>query len=174
MKITFWKSFGMGVADIQLPPGVLASFKREFAEEMHTLKYIIFNVKTGHASFVASNELGQILELVNSAKRFNLNLNELKAACKLFCEPDLQTPELTLLKAAKQRSPTKRLGRELLPPLKIGHILFRRDSRRKGSCKIIRIEENIATVAWNHSGKLTRINLINLRNPALYSTSIVF
>ena len=174
MKITFWKSFGMGAADIQLPPEVLASFKREFAEEMHTLKYIIFNVRTSQASVVESDELDQILELANSAKKFNLNLNEFKAACKNFFEPGFQSPELTMSKAAQLRSPAKRLARVLLPPLKSGHILFRRDSRRKGSCKIIRIEGNIATVAWKHSGKHTKINLINLRNPALYSTSTVF
>ena len=174
MKITFWKSFGMGVADIQLPPQVLASFKREFAEEMHTLKYIIFNVRTRQASVVESDELDQILELANSAKRFNLNLKEFKAACKSFCEPGSQSLELTTSKAAQLRSPAKRMERLLLPPLKPGHILFRRDSRRKGSCKIIRIEENIATVVWKHSGKHTKINLINLRNPVLYSTSTVF
>lgn len=174
MKLTFWKSFAMGVVDNKPTPSLLAALKREFADEMHTLKYIIFNVRTRQASVVASNELDQILELANTAKRFNLNLNEFKAACRVFCKPELQNPELALSKSAQLRSPTKRLGRALLPPLKPGHVLFRRDPRRRGSCKVIRIQENTAIVVWKHSGKNTKINLVNLRNPALYSTSSVF
>jgi hypothetical protein len=174
MKITFWKSFGMGVVDSEPPRGVLAALKREFAEDMHTLKYIVFNATTRQASVVSSTELDQILELADVAKRFNLNLKEFIEACKSFCSSEFRYPDVTLSRSTYRRVPRKSLGRVLLPPPKPGLILFRRDSRRKGSCKIIQITQNAATVIWRQSGKHSKVDINNLRNPALYSVSSVF
>ena len=174
MKITFWKSFGMGVADVDLPPAVLASLKREFADEMHALKYVIFNASNGRAPLISGEEIEQILGIADTAKKYSLNHIEFSTACRNFCtrpSKATETPnqKATPIKLVKSAQPI-----EQLPIPKPGLILFRRDNRRKGACSVVSLEESFTWVQWHHNKKKSRIATKNLRSKRLYSTRKVF
>jgi hypothetical protein len=169
MKITFWKSFGMGVADIQPPPAVLTSLKREFADEMHALKYMVFNASNGRVTPVPSEEIEQILGIADTAKKYSLNHIEFSTACRNFCTQSSKATETPNQKVAPIKSFKSAQPIEQLQIPKPGLILFRRDNRRKGSCSVLSLEESFTWVQWHHNKKRTKIATKNLRNPKLYS-----
>ena len=169
MKITFWKSFGMGVADIELPHAVLASLKREFADEMHALKYVVFNASSRQMTPIVNDEIEQILGIADTAKRYSLNHIEFSTACRNFCTRHSKATETLNQKSAPIKSVKGAQPIEQLPIPKPGLILFRRDSRRKGSCSVVSLEESFTWVQWRHNKKRTRIATKNLRSPKLYS-----
>ena len=174
MKITFWKSFGMGVADIELPPAVLASLKREFADEMHALKYVVFNASNGQITPISAQEIEQILEIADTAKRYSLNHIEFSTACRNFCTRSAKITEPPNQRAIAIKSVKDPHPFGLLPIPKPGLILFRRDSRRKGSCSVISLDDSFTWVKWHHNKKKSRIATKNLRSKRLYSTRKVF
>ena len=169
MKITFWKSFGMGVADIELPLAVLANLKREFADEMHALKYVVFNASNGRVTPISAEEIEQILGIADTAKRYSLNHIEFSTACRNFCTRYSKATETLNQKSAPIKSVKGAKPIEHLPIPKPGLILFRRDSRRKGSCSVVSLEESFTWVQWHHNKKRTKIATKNLRSPRLYS-----
>ena len=169
MKIIFWKSFGMGVADIELPLAVLANLKREFADEMHALKYVVFNASNGRVTPISAEEIEQILGIADTAKRYSLNHIEFSTACRNFCTRYSKATETLNQKSAPIKSVKGAQPIEHLPIPKPGLILFRRDSRRKGSCSVVSLEESFTWVQWHHNKKRTRIATKNLRSPRLYS-----
>ena len=169
MKITFWKSFGMGVTDIELPHAVLANLKREFADEMHALKYVVFNASNGRVAPISAEETEQILGIADTAKRYSLNHIEFSTACRNFCTRYSKATETLNQKSAPIKSVKGAQPIEHLPIPKPGLILFRRDSRRKGSCSVVSLEESFTWVQWHHNKKRTRIATKNLRSPRLYS-----
>lgn len=169
MKITFWKSFGMGVADIELPHAVLANLKREFADEMHALKYVVFNASNGRVTPISAEEIEQILGIADTAKRYSLNHIEFSTACRNFCTQHSKATETPNQKVVSLKSLKGAQPIELLPIPKPGLILFRRDSRRKGSCSVVSIEDSFTWVQWHHNKKRTKIATKNLRSPRLYS-----
>lgn len=169
MKITFWKSFGMGVADVDLPPAVLASLKREFADEMHALKYVVFNASSRQMTPVVADEIEQILGIADTAKKYSLNHIEFNTACRNFCTRSSKATETPNQKVVSLKSLKGAQPIELLPIPKPGLILFRRDSRRKGSCSVVSIEDSFTWVQWHHNKKRTKIATKNLRSPKLYS-----
>ena len=162
MKITFWKSFGMGVADIELPHAVLANLKREFADEMHALKYVVFNASNGRVTPISADEIEQILGIADTAKRYSLNHIEFSTACRNFCTRYSKATETLNQKSAPIKSVKGAQPIEHLPIPKPGLILFRRDSRRKGSCSVVSLEESFTWVQWHHIKKRTKITLIFL------------
>ena len=169
MKITFWKSFGMGVADIELPHAVLANLKREFADEMHALKYVVFNASNGRVTPISAEEIERILGIADTAKRYSLNHIEFSTACRNFCTQHSKATETPNQKVVSLKSLKGAQPIELLPIPKPGLILFRRDSRRKGSCSVVSIEDSFTWVQWHHNKKRTKIATKNLRSPRLYS-----
>ena len=169
MKITFWKSFGMGVADIELPLAVLANLKREFADEMHALKYVVFNASNRRVTPISADEIEQILGIADTAKRYSLNHIEFSTACRNFCTRSSKATETLNQKSAPIKSVKGAQPIEQLPIPKPGLILFRRDSRRKGSCSVVSLEDSSTWVQWHHNKKRTRIATKNLRSPRLYS-----
>jgi hypothetical protein len=169
MKITFWKSFGMGVADMELPPAVLATLKREFADEMHALKYMVFNASNGQVTPVPSEEIEQILGIADTAKRYSLNYIEFSTACRNFCTRSSKATETPNHKATPIKSVKGTHPIEQLPIPKPGLILFRRDNRRRGSCSVVSLDDSFTWVQWHHNKKITKIATKNLRSPRLYS-----
>jgi len=169
MKITFWKSFGMGVTDIELPHAVLANLKREFADEMHALKYVVFNASNGRVAPISAEETEQILGIADTAKRYSLNHIEFSTACRNFCTRYSKASEALNQKSALIKSAKGAQSIEQLPIPKPGLILFRRDSRRKGSCSVVSLEDSFTWVQWHHNKKRTKIATKNLRSPRLYS-----
>ena len=169
MKITFWKSFGMGVTDIELPHAVLANLKREFADEMHALKYVVFNASNGRLTPISNEEIEQILGIADTAKRYSLNHIEFSTACRNFCTRYSKASEALNQKSALIKSAKGAQSIEQLPIPKPGLILFRRDSRRKGSCSVVSLEDSFTWVQWHHNKKRTKIATKNLRSPRLYS-----
>ena len=169
MKITFWKSFGMGVADVHLPPAVLASLKREFADEMHALKYVVFNASSRQMTPIVADEIEQILGIADTAKKYSLNHIEFNTACRNFCTRYSKATETLNQKSAPIKSVKGARPIEQLPIPKPGLTLFRRDSRRKGSCSVVSIEDSFTWVQWHHNKKRTKIATKNLRSPRLYS-----
>ena len=153
MKIIFWKSFGMGVADIELPLAVLANLKREFADEMHALKYVVFNASNGRVTPISAEEIEQILGIADTAKRYSLNHIEFSTACRNFCTRYSKATETLNQKSAPIKSVKGAQPIEHLPIPKPGLILFRRDSRRKGSCSVVSLEESFTWVQWHHNKK---------------------
>ena len=174
MKITFWKSFGMGVADIELPLAVLANLKREFADEMHALKYVVFNASNGRVTPISADEIEQILGIADTAKRYSLNHIEFSTVCRNFCTQHSKATETLNQKSAPIKSVKGAQPIEHLPIPKPGLILFRRDSRRKGSCSVLNTDGTTVSVKWHHNGKITRVSIHNLRSPRLYSTTKLF
>ena len=169
MKITFWKSFGMGVADIDLPPAVLASLKREFADEMHALKYVVFNASNGRVTPISAEEIEQILGIADTAKRYSLNHIEFSTACRNFCTRSSKATESQNQRATPIKSVKGTKSIEQLPIPKPGLILFRRDNRRKGSCSVVSLDNSFTLVQWHHNQKRTKIATKNLRSRRLFS-----
>jgi len=169
MKITFWKSFGMGVADMELPTGVLATLKREFADEMHALKYVVCNTSNGRVTPISGEEIEQILGIADTAKRYSLNHIEFSTACTNFCTRSSKATKTPNQKSAPKSAVKSAQPIEQLPLPKPGLILFRRDNRRKGSCSVVSLEDSFTSVQWHHNKKTTRIATKNLRSPRLYS-----
>jgi hypothetical protein len=169
MKITFWKSFGMGVADIELPPAVLASLKREFADEMHALKYVVFNASSKQITPTSTEELDEILEIADTARKYSLNHIEFSTACRNFCTRSIKVTEAAMHQSATKKQAKGAHAIDLLPMPKPGLVFFRRDSRRRGSCSVVSLEDSFTWVRWHHNKKKTRVATNNLRSRRFYS-----
>jgi len=159
----------MAVTDVQLPAGMLAMLKRTLGDDMHSLKYVTFVLP--HPSSVAS-DTESVFGIMDIAKQYSLNHVEFSAACRLFISQTNKFSPIVTPKAEKNITPKK--SPPILPYPKPGLVLFRRDSRRKGSCRIISVTNDISTVCWAHNGKHTKISTKNLRNHRLFSLSRLF
>lgn len=171
MKLVFWKSLGMAVTDAPLPPHVLATLKKTMQDDMHSLKYVAF---APDQSPTRAQELSDLLSVIDVARNYSLNFAEFCQACRQFClsknTPSLSSPQ----KSTCKLSPQKHLQQKLLPVPKPGLVLFRRDSRRRGSCRVVSICGESTKVRWLHNGKFTTIALQNLRNRRLFSLKRIF
>jgi hypothetical protein len=173
VKVSIWKSIGMGVTEVPLPPSILAGIKKDIPDDLHALKYVVFDVSGNRDVPGAKEQLEQILSIVDTAKQYSLNQIEFRSACKTFLgpipfgEPTGKTSP-ALFNRARKRPPTTCATQ--LPAPKPGLILYRRDSRRRGSCSVISVAEGFASVKWHHNKKVTKIAVANLRSPRLYST----
>lgn len=165
----------MGVTEVPLPPSILASIKKEFPEDLHALKYAVFDLTEKKAGKETVSQLEQILSIADTAKQYSLNQIEFRNACRAFCGP---TPAPAVeagpntIACGRKRLPKIEVA--LLPAPKPGLILYRRDSRRRGSCSVLKVENGSATVKWHQTKKITKIATQNLRSPRLYSTKKVF
>ena len=174
MKITFWKSFGMGVADIELPPSISGPFKRQLGDNAHCLKYIIILLhKKGNQSRY-SEMLDEILGITDAAKRYNLNQNEFQTACQIFAQRIRSRTVLISDTPNQTKTCKRRITNVVLPIPKVGTILYRKDSRRKGLCKVVEIDQLKGRIIWQHSGRKSTVSIGNLRNPALYSLEKIY
>jgi hypothetical protein len=173
MKVSLWKSIGMGVSEVPLPPSILAGIKRGIPDELHALKYVVFDLSVNKVVPGIKDELEQILSIADTAKQYSLNQIEFRSACKTFLGP-VPSEESTgktsaaLLNGTRKKPPTTCATQ--LPAPKPGLILYRRDNRRRGSCSVISVAEGFASVKWHHNKKVTKIAVANLRSPRLYST----
>ena len=169
MTSMFWKSVGVAVTDMQLPPGLLALIKRTLGDDMHSLKYVTFSLPHKAAPDGGTDELFGIMDI---AKQYSLNHVEFSSACRVLTSQVNSRPSVEGNKAEVVVLPKR--SRLALPHPKRGLVLFRRDPRRKGSCCVISVADDISTVRWKHNGKLTKVATQNLRNHRLFSLSRLF
>ena len=174
MKIIFWKSFGMGIADIVLPASVLAPFKRQLGDDAHSLKYVITQQHKNDKQPQYSKMLDEILGIADAARRYNLNKNEFEAACQLFTQRSMSRTVLTSFIPNQTKTCRRRITNVMLPFPKVGTVLYRKDPRRKGLCKVVEIDQLKGRIIWQHSGRKSTVSIGNLRNPALYSIKKVY
>lgn len=175
MKVSLWKSIGMGVTEVPLPPSILASLKKEIPEDLHALKYVVFDLNEKRSSDEISSQLEQILSIADTARQYSLNQIEFRTACRNFCGPaPIPTSDAPSgpSPSGRKRIPMSKVA--LLPAPKPGLTLYRRDSRRQGSCSVLSVENGSAMVKWHQTKKITKIATKNLRSPRLYSTKKVF
>ena len=159
---------------MDLPPSLLAPFKRELGDDVHSLKYVILQLNQNGKKAEDSLELDETLEMINLAKRYNLNSIEFNAICRSFVAPNgspTQPAPKNSKPSLKQIPPPQTTQ---LPQPRPGLVLYRRDSRRKGSCSVVSIEDSFTWVKWHHNKKKSRIATKNLRSKRLYSTRKVF
>ena len=170
VMVVFWKSISMAVTDAPLPAPVLAALKKTMQDDMHSLKYVAF--PSGNIQG-RGQELSDLLAIIDTARGYSLNFAEFSQACRLFCLSKNVPSHLPALgssvKAVSPRHPSPQL-----PAPKPGLVLFRRDPRRKGSCRIVSVDGQSAKVRWLHNGKFTRIASVNLRNHRLFSLKRIF
>ena len=174
VKLHYWKSISLAVTDMDLPPSLLAPFKRELGEDVHSLKYVILQLNQNGRKAEDTAELDETLEMINLAKRYNLNSIEFNAICRSFVAPNgspTQPTPKNSKPSPKQIPPPQATQ---LPQPRPGLVLYRRDSRRKGSCSVLTTDDTTVTVKWHHNGKITRVSIHNLRSPRLYSTTKIF
>ena len=174
VKLHYWKSISLAVTDMDLPPSLLAPFKRELGEDVHSLKYVILQLNQNGRKAEDTAELDETLEMINLAKRYNLNSIEFNAICRSFVAPNgspTQPTPKNSKPSPKQIPPPQATQ---LPQPRPGLVLYRRDSRRKGSCSVLTTDDTPVTVKWHHNGKITRVSIHNLRSPRLYSTTKIF
>ena len=159
---------------MDLPPSLLAPFKRELGDDVHSLKYVILQLNQNGKKAEDNVELDETLEMINLAKRYNLNSIEFNAICRSFVAPNGSPTQL----APKNSKPSLKQipppQATQLPQPRPGLVLYRRDSRRKGSCSVLNTDGTTVTVKWHHNGKITRVSIHNLRSPRLYSTTKIF
>ena len=175
MKVSLWKSIGMGVTEVPLPPSILASIKKEFPDDLHALKYVVFELSAKKSALESASQLEQILSVADTAKQYSLNQIEFRTACRNFCGPapiPASDSPPGPSPCGKRKIPMSNVT--LLPAPKPGLTLYRRDSRRQGSCSVLSVENGSATVKWHQTKKITKIATKNLRSPRLYSTKKVF
>ena len=174
VKLHYWKSISLAVTDMYLPPSLLAPFKRELGDDVHSLKYVILQLNQDGKKAEDSLELDETLEMINLARRYNLNSIEFNAICRSFVAPNgnpTQSAPKNSKPSLKQLPPPQATQ---LPQPRPGLVLYRRDSRRKGSCSVLNTDGTTVTVKWHHNGKITRVGIHNLRSPRLYSTTKIF
>ena len=177
MKASIWKSIGMGVTEVPLPPSILAQIKKEIPDDLHALKYVVFDLSAKNPKGSPQDNLDQILSIADTAKQYSLNQIEFRNACRNFLKPN--SPETIQGLAEQKKQDVKKgkvapLASSFLPVPKRGLILYRRDSRRRGSCSVVAVAEGVASVRWHHNNKVTKIAVENLRSPRLYSTKKIF
>ena len=159
---------------MDLPPSLLAPFKRGLGDDVHSLKYVILQLNQNGKKADDNIELDETLEMINLAKRYNLNSIEFNAICRSFVAPNgnpTQSAPKNSKPSLKQLPPPQATQ---LPQPRRGVVLYRRDSRRKGSCSVLNTDGTTVTVKWHHNGKITRVGIHNLRSPRLYSTTKIF
>lgn len=113
------------------------------------------------------DDLEEILATIDTARHYHLTSHEMREACDRFVNSkqkveNLQTQQIKVRKKKRQ------LG-ALLPELKVGLTLYRKDKRRGSSCNVLAIEGQKVTIVWVHSGRKSQILMPNLRNPSLYA-----
>ena len=171
VKLHYWKSINLAVTDMDLPPSLLAPFKRELGDDVHSLKYFILQLNQNGKKAEDTVELDETLEMINLARRYNLNSIEFNAICRSFVAPNGR-PKQSAPKNSRPRPKQKPPAQ--LPQPRPGLVLYRRDSRRKGSCSVLNTDGTTVTVKWHHNGKITRASIHNLRSPHLYSTTKIY
>ena len=170
MVLSIWRNIGFGVTDFPLSETVLANLKRELPEDWHALKYIVFPIKRKSEGACSSFFLDESLAMLDWAKRYNLNKFEFENACKAFVSAKINTEPISAMKRKVNSRFVKR-KKPQLPNPKIGQVLWRKDPRRGGACKIIKIDEQRTTVYWPQTKRHTTILNSNIRNPLLFSHS---
>ncbi|HAL95873.1 MAG TPA: hypothetical protein DCP55_08120 [Chitinophagaceae bacterium] len=173
MILSVWKSTGFGLTDARLSESFLAKYKKELPDEWHALKYIVFPVAISRGIDEKNHTMNESLEMLDCAKQYNLTRAEFEEACRAFVsyEPARADNRISSLRPLTPKK-TRKI-RELLPEPKIGQVLWRKDSRRKGSCRIIKQDLLRTTVYWLETNRHTTILNSNLRNPFLFSHSRV-
>lgn len=151
------------------PPGVIASLKRDLGDAQSELKYIAFSVSDVDQ---IETKIEEIFEIADLARRYSLNQSEFRLACHSFANNRMR-PLLEDRRSLGTRKKQKK-NTPKLPPPKVGLQLWRKDKRRRGSCRIAELNSDSATVIWLHSGKRTKIALGNLSNSNLYSQNDPF
>jgi len=170
MVLSIWRNIGFGVTDFPLSETVLANLKRELPEDWHALKYIVFPINRKSEGCCSSFFLDESLAMLDWAKRYNLNKFEFENACKAFVSAKFN-PEPVSTKKPRAVSNFLRKRKPQLPIPKVGQVLWRKDPRRGGACKIIKIDEQRTTVYWPKTKRHTTILNSNVRNPLLFSHS---
>ena len=169
MSLTFWESLGMAVFHGPPPPGVIATLKRDLGDAQSELKYIAFSVS---GAGQIETKIEEIFEIADLARRYSLNQSEFRSACHSFANnrmrPLLEDRRLLGTRKKQKKNSSK------LPAPKVGLQLWRKDQRRRGSCRIVELNSESAKVIWLHSGKHTKVSLSNLLNSNLYSGSDPF
>jgi len=165
----YYKNWGMAVTTASLPSGFLGMIKKSFCEDFSVLKYITFCTDS-FKDLENRVSLNESFEIINSAKRFNLNFMEFKKAIETFVK---NPNNRTLVESSRNSTRSANGGLRssnvvMLAYPKVGMTFFRKDPRRGSSCKVVSIEEPLALVQWAHSGKKTKIKIFNLRNQNLY------
>jgi len=170
MKVTIWKFLRLGFTDVCLPATIVADIKKNMPEEIHALKYIVFRLDVLRSSEKQDSYLNEALQILDLAKQYNLTKGEFEAACLGFVSPQPQThkqmPKNTSLK--NRLFYTKR-EKVYLPIPKAGQVLWRKDKRRPGVCKVVKVEDLRTTVQWTNTGRHTSILNTNIQNPFLFS-----
>jgi len=174
VKLHYWKSINLAVTDLDLPPSLLAPFKRELGDDVHSLKYVILQLNQNGKKAEDTLELDETLEMINLAKRYNLNSIEFTAICRSFVAPNGSPtqPAPKNSKASPKQIPLPQATQ--LPQPRPGLVLYRRDSRRKGSCSVISSDAFFTWVRWHHNKKKSRIATNNLRSHRLFTTKKAF
>jgi len=170
MVLSIWRNIGFGVTDFPLSETFLANLKRELPEDWHALKYIVFPINRKSEGCCSSSFLDESLAMLDWAKRYNLNKFEFENACKAFVSANFN-PEPVSTKKPRAVSNFSRKRKPQLPNPKVGQVLWRKDPRRGGACKIIKIDEQRTTVYWPQTKRHTTILNSNIRNPFLFSHS---
>ena len=160
----------MAVTDAPLPAHVLASLKKTMVDNMHSLKYVTIALGKNHAQ---EQELSDLLSIIDTARGYSLNFAEFSQACCNFCSSK-NAQNRPHAEGTTPRSFIPKPLSPLLPAPKPGLILFRRDPRRRGSCRVVSVSGQSAKVCWRHNGKFTTIASSNLRNHRLFSLKRVF
>ena len=170
MKIAVWKFLQIGFTDSLLPAAIVADIKKSMSEEIHALKYIVFRLDTSRSSHNKECFLNETLQILDLAKQYNLTKAEFEAACIAFVSPQLQTQKhLQITTSRRNRLFSARKQKVYLPIPKEGQILWRKDKRRPGSCKVVKVDDLRTTVQWTSTGRHTSILNTNIKDPFLFS-----
>lgn len=167
-ELKIWPKLGVGMTTYPLPTDIISALKKAMMEDMPSLKYVMIDVSTGKQQQGGEGDPADILTIIDNARHYHLTAHEMQEACFRFANSKNQVPANG--EEANRRSPKKRVQQPLLPQPKVGCKLFRKDKRRGSFCRVVGIDGQQATVQWIHSGRKTKINMTNLRNPNLYMT----
>jgi hypothetical protein len=170
MKIAVWKFLRIGFTDACLPASIVADIKKNMSEEIHALKYIVFRLDALSSANREDSFLNEALQILDLAKQYHLNKAEFEAACVAFVSPQPQAlKHLPKNNSSKTRLSYIRRQRTYLPAPKEGQILWRRDKRRPGACRVIKVDDLRTTVEWTNTGRHTSILNTNIKDPFLFS-----
>ena len=168
-ELKIWQQLGVGVTTYPLPKDIVCELKKSLPDDMQALKYVAFKVGDLRSRDIDHLEFDGMLATADHARQYHLTANEVREAFDRYVNNKNQVAPVW--SAGQKPSPKKRsrIPKAKIAEPKVGLLLFRRDKRRGGSCRIATIEGETATVVWAHSGKKTKIRLGNLLNSALYS-----
>jgi hypothetical protein len=170
MKVTIWKFLRLGFTDACLPASIIADIKKNMSEEIHALKYIVFRLDALRSSDKQDSFLNEALQILDLAKQYNLTKGEFEAACIGFVSPQLQAQKhLQRNTSLNNRLFYTKRQKVYLPIPKAGQVLWRKDKRRPGACKVVKVDDLRTTVQWTNTGRHTSILNKNIQDPFLFS-----